>query len=119
MDAELADGRQLGVGLQALGDDLRAGLVGEVDERGGQRPADGVGVDAAGEVAVELDDLGRQLEDVGERGEAGAGVVDRQARAGAAQAAERGAQALVVLDGEVLGQLDDEALGVGARGSGP
>ena len=57
----------------------RAGLGREADERRDERSLDRVRVDVAGEADVELDEVGRQLEDVAEAGEARAGVVDREA----------------------------------------
>ena len=93
-----------------------ADVLGEGDDRGGQGLADRVVVDAADEGAVELEDVRVHARDVAEGGEAGADVVDRDADAEVAQAVELGAQGDVVLDGLVLGDLDDERAGVVVAG---
>jgi hypothetical protein len=46
---------------------------------------------------------------VGEAGEAGAGVVDREPDAAAADPAEHAAQLVVVVDLQVLGELEHDA----------
>ena len=89
VDAESAQGVELRCGLDALGDDQRAGLGREADEGGDERSLDRVGVDVAGEPDVELDEVGRQLEDVAEAGEARTGVVDREAGAAFAELVDR------------------------------
>src|SRR4051794_920120 len=64
--AELVE-RPVFVGrLDTFGDEGRADLVAERDERGTQRALDGVSVDIARERDVELDDVGTQREDVAE-----------------------------------------------------
>ena len=112
LDAEFAEHVELVVGLDALGDDTRAGLAGEGDDGGDEAATDRVAVDAADDADVELDELGGELEDVDEARVAGTGVVDGEACPGGAQAGERAAQAGIVVDLDVLGQLDHHATGL-------
>ena len=72
--AELAEALQLGLVLDALGDRDEAEAAAELHERGDQRV---VGVAGGDEGAVDLQRVDRELLQVGERGVAGAEVVDR------------------------------------------
>jgi hypothetical protein len=62
------------------------------------------------EADVQLHDVGPQQEDVPEVGEAGAHVVDRDARPARPERSERLEQRVVVGDLGVLGELDDDSL---------
>jgi len=59
---------------------LRSGARGEDDNSSGEASAaNGVKVDAADHVQVEIDEIGRKLHYVGEAGEAEVGIMDCQA----------------------------------------
>ena len=126
MHAELDELVELLRGLDALGDEARAGVVGERHEGTGERSASEVDVDAGDEVAVEFDELRLELEDVGQAGEPGAGVVDRKPHTVAPERGERLRDRGVVVDRVVFGELDDdstrrigaEELGEGERAQG-
>ena len=66
--------------LDAFGDDSRTDPLAERDERARERARDRVGLDLAREAQIELDDVGRELQDVTEAREAGADIVDRNTR---------------------------------------
>ena len=76
-DAEGTEHRELLGGLDALGQQDCADRVGEPHQRGRQRVARRVGVDAVRELEVELEDVGAEMEDVLEARVAGTGIVDR------------------------------------------
>ena len=67
---------------------------------------DGIGVQPGDDAPVDLDDVGGGDDDVPQRGEAGADVVDREPEAPGPEGLERGLQRGVVLDLVVLGQLE-------------
>ena len=67
-------------------------------------------VDAGGERAVELDDVGRQAHHVREPGVAGAGVVDGDPGAAPAQGGDRGVDGGIAGGELVLGDLDHDAV---------
>src|SRR5664280_1686688 len=77
LDAQSTKRLRFGLGLHALGDQHGSGEGGEVAEPGGERLACRIPVDAPDDADVQLHDVGLQLEDVAEAGEAGTGVVDR------------------------------------------
>src|SRR2546421_6618130 len=56
-DPQRAQRPELGVRLDALRDHRRADLRGERDERGGQGPPSGIGVDVARQRLIELDEV--------------------------------------------------------------
>jgi hypothetical protein len=109
-DPQVAHRDQLDHGLDALGDDLRAGVLNETDQSASDRAAPGLKVDALGELAVELDEVGRKVNDMGTAREPSAGVIDRQPRSGVTHAAQDDAQVRVIVDAEVLGELEHDAL---------
>ena len=94
--------------LDALGDDARADLAGEGDGGAQDGLARGVEVDAGDHAAAELEEVGADLGDVLERREAGARVVDGDQRAAGDPRLQALLDALDVLDGVLLGELDDE-----------
>src|SRR5699024_4663050 len=98
-----------------LGHHQRAEPGGEVDEGADQAVQDPVGGQAVDDAAVELDDVRLGDDDVAQRGEPGADVVDGQAHAALAQRLDGLAQGGVVLDRVVLGQLEQDP-GQGQRG---
>ena len=65
--------------FDAFGYNSGADVVGEPNERAGQCSSRWVGVDAAGEVDVEFDDVGAEPKDVTQAGVPGSGVIDRDA----------------------------------------
>ena len=77
--AELAQAGELGLVLDALGDRAQAEAAAELDERLDQRVALVRARRRGDERAVDLQRVDRQLLQVGERGVAGAEVVDRDA----------------------------------------
>src|SRR2546423_1211403 len=81
MTMELAQRLQLGVHLDALGDDLRPDAPREVHERLQQAPLDEAAVDVAHERDVELQEVGLDLDERLQAGVAGAHVVDGDAEA--------------------------------------
>ena len=89
-----------------------AALAAELDQRRGERAAARVGLERVRERAVQLDQLGVQLEDVAQAGEAGARVVHGQPRAQLAHAADRDPEARVVLHARVLGHLEHHVVHV-------
>ena len=103
-DAQAHQGAALLLRLDPLGDQLAAGLGGEVDHARHQRLAGRVAVNVAHQLHVQLDDLRPQLRDVPQRGEARPGVVDRDPRVGEV-APQQAARRAVVLDGHALGDL--------------
>jgi hypothetical protein len=71
-------------------------------------------VDVAGQVEVELDDVGTKPEDVLEAGVSGTGVVDGDPHALEAKKIQRREHRPVILYSSVLGQLEDDP---GTRGT--
>lgn len=101
--------QEFGVGLNAL----RHERGPQVDSEDGQsarqsRPCR-VGIDSAGERDLELDHVGNQAEDVAQAGEAGPGVVLGNADSVTAETAQRAQESGVALDGDVFGELQDDA----------
>ena len=70
-------------------------------------------VDAGRDADVQLDEIGRQLEDVPEACEPGTGIIDGDPDAQLTQPLKRNTELVVVLDRLVLGEFDDDAPGVG------
>ncbi|HEY9057255.1 MAG TPA: hypothetical protein VIN77_08915 [Aurantimonas sp.] len=66
----------LGDALDSFGDCPHAKLLGDIDQRFDDDPAGGVGKEAVDETLVDLDDVHRKAEKMGQRGEAGAEVVE-------------------------------------------
>ena len=95
--------------LDALGADRGAGGRGEADQRLQQRLARAVGVRAVDQRAVELEDVGRDADDLLQAGVARAGVVERDARAAGAQRGQLGLELALGAEQLVLGELDDDA----------
>ena len=93
------------------GDQFCARLAGEPDESGGDRPVRGLRVDAADDADVELDDVGRELEDVPQAREARTRVIHRDPDAGSAKHVQRSAEARVVARRCMFRELDHDALG--------
>jgi hypothetical protein len=108
--ARLAQHGELLGALDALGDHTGAHLTGE--RHGGAQDglAGGVEVDAGDHAAAELEEIRPDLGDVLERGETGARIVDGDQRAAGDPRLQALLDALDVLDGVLLGELDDEPL---------
>jgi hypothetical protein len=98
------------VTLDALGHHARADLAGERDGGAQDGLARGVEVDAGDHAAAEFEEVGPDLGDVLERGEAGACVVDGDQRPAGDPRLQALPDPLDVLDGVLLGELDDEPL---------
>ena len=79
--AEAAQALELALGLDALGDHAQAQAVAEIDDRAHDHLVVQVVLEVLHERLVDLEPLDRQPLDVGERGVAGAEIVDRQADA--------------------------------------
>ena len=94
--------------LHALGDHARADLARERDGGAQDGLAAGVQVDTGDHAAAELEEVGAQLGDVLERGEARARVVDGHERAARHPRPQPLAQLDRVLHGVLLGELDHE-----------
>ena len=94
--------------LDSLRHHARADLAGEGDGGAQHRPAGEVPVDAHHERARELEEVGAQLGDVLERGEAGAGVVDGDHRPAGQPGRETLPQDAAVAHRVLLGELDHE-----------
>ena len=80
-NTECAQYVEFGRGLDPLCDDLRPQAGREAHESRRKGDANGITVDTRGELSVQLDDVGRELEDMGKTRKAGTGVVDGQAHA--------------------------------------
>ncbi|RYE89710.1 MAG: hypothetical protein EOO75_11355, partial [Myxococcales bacterium] len=123
--AERPQELELGLDLDALGDDLEAEAVAEGQDGAGDGHVLDVERRAAHELAVDLDDVHRKPLDVRERGVAGAEVVDRDRDAELAQLLQPLAHLGRALEQEALGDLDAEqprgqpGLGEGALAHGP
>ena len=81
----------------------------KLTERGPKSTTHRVVFDAAGQLSVQLDQVGGELEDVGKTCKARTGVVDGQAHAHQAQLLEGVRQPRIVVDPDLLGQLHDHA----------
>src|SRR5438045_2461795 len=101
--------------FHALGRDVHVERVAQGDHRLHDGGLGRDAVDALDEGAVELDDVDREPAQIPESRVAGAEVVDGHAQAGTAQALE-GANRPVVAEGEALGDLDLQKLGVEPAG---
>src|ERR1700758_341610 len=113
VDAELLNERKLKRRLDAFGRDRSTRACPELDERGRERARPRVALERARKAEVELHDVRRNPKDVTQAREAGADIVDRNARAECAQTVECSRQRLVVGHLVVLGELDDESIGEG------
>ena len=106
-DVQVREHLDVVVVLDALGADGGADPAGEADQRLDQRHPHRVGVDGAGQLQVELDDVGADPHDLLEPGVAGAGVVDRDPGAALAELRQRVREQAVADVDLVLGELDD------------
>ena len=77
MDAQPAQGRRLGLGLDPFGNEDVPSGVGVVPQAGGKGLAGRVDVDVAHQGDVELHEVWLELQDVAEAGIAGPGIVHR------------------------------------------
>ena len=89
---------------------------GEADQRLQQRLARAVGVRAVDQRAVELEDVGRDPDDLLQARVARAGVVERDPRAAGAQRGQLGLELALGAEQLVLGELDRRSRS-GPRGS--
>ena len=105
LDAERGEDPLLLDRLDALGDEVAVREAGVMDHAGDERLPGGVAVDPADDPAVQLHDVRPELDEVAQARESRAGVVDGERHAGT-QRLDREAQPLVVVDGQVLGELD-------------
>ena len=119
---EVGERAQVGEVLDALAADRGAGGAGERDERLEQGVARRVAVGAVHERAVDLEDVGRDADQLLEPGVAGARVVERHARAACAQLGQARLERLAGREQLVLGELDHhvrEVVGQGVHRLGP
>ena len=115
---EVGERAQVGEVLDALAADRGAGGAGERDERLEQRVARRVAVRAVHQRAVDLEDVGRDADQLLQAGVAGAGVVERDAGAARAQLGEARLERLLGREQLVLGELDDHVGEVGGQDVG-
>ena len=116
LDPELHEGLELGLALDALGDDRGPDLVREGLERSRHLSPDVARVDVLDELAVELQVVRLEARDLLEPGVAGAHVVYRDLEAEPLELRERLREHVVVLDGVFLGDLEHDAIGGEAQG---
>jgi hypothetical protein len=108
--AEVAQRRQLRLGLHALRDDRRAEVAREADRCRNNGALGAVAVDAADQLGSDLHDVRSQPVQVTQAREAGTGVVHRHAHAGPSQVGQRLGERVVGRDAQVLGQLEHDAV---------
>src|SRR5437868_489657 len=109
--AHLAQRDELPWLLDALGDDLEPEVPADLDHGPGQQRERGVVTEPGDERGIDLDDVQRELAQVGERGVAGPEVVDGQLHAQLVQAGQLLDDHLVLFDQDPLVDLDGERLG--------
>src|SRR5690348_5673338 len=109
--AHFAQRDQLPWLLDALGDDLEPQVPAELDHGPGQQRERGVVTEPGDERGIDLDDVQRELAQVGQRGVAGAEVVDGQLHAHLVQGGQLLDDQLVLFDQDPLVDLDGERLG--------
>ncbi len=104
------------LGLDALGDGAggRGRASKEADDAGDEGARRRVGGHRGHEAPVDLEVVGRQVEQVGHAGEAGAEVVDGEVDAVLVEGGDRSAHGGVEVDDDVLGDLEHEPRGVDA-----
>ncbi len=107
-DADAPQRLQLRNGLDALGHEHGAAVLGEVGQRTDEGPSRGVHRDPANEREVEPDDVRGEGEHVLQARVAGAGVVHGQEDPVAAQLGHARHQRRVVGHLDVLGELHDD-----------
>jgi hypothetical protein len=105
----------LGFGLDPFGDYQGAYGRGAGNQASDEFGAAGVVLDAAGDLLVELDDLGIESKDVPQAGEAGPDIVDSDPDASVAGGRKGVAEFGVVVDPGVLRDLEHELFGRGVR----
>ncbi len=115
---EVGQRGEVGEVLDALAADGGAGGAGERDQRLEQGVARRVAVGAVHERAVDLEDVRRDADHLLEPGVAGAGVVERDARAALAQLGQARLERLLGREQLVLGELDDHVGEVGGQDVG-
>jgi hypothetical protein len=108
-DAEAPQHVQVGVLLQAFGDDGAAAGGRHLGDRAHELLLERLLRDAVDEVAVDLDEVGPDVDPALQARKAFAEVVQGQREAGLAQRRDGVTQAAQVLDRAGLGQLDDDA----------
>ena len=110
--ADRAQEADVVLGLDALDDHLLAELVRQRHDRAQDHRAGAVLAAGLQERAVDLDGVEGELVEIGQRGIAGAEIVERQAGAGVRQLAQHGGRLLRVLHHQRLGDLEPQrALG--------
>ena len=112
--AALGEQGALGFGLHAFGDHLQAHGVRQRDDGAGDGGVVGVHQHVAHEGVVDLQFGQRQALEIGERGVAGAEVVEREAHAQAAQFGHARDDLVDVLEQHAFGEFDAQPRRVGA-----
>ena len=110
VDLRIAEDRELRFGLHSLGDDARPDFAGEGGHGADQGTSVSITVEGANQLAIQLEEVRRQLDHVAEGRVAGPGVVDGHADAPDEPRCQVKPEPLVVVDDFLFGELDDQAL---------
>src|SRR5438445_1450367 len=118
-NAEPGQGVDLSWSLYPLGHHGKPKPPGDVDDAGDEHGVAGAVVDAADELAIDLQASDRQVLEVHEGAEAGTEVVESNPAAVGAQPVGQAARGVEVGDGRGLGDLEAEPAGRHAGGGEP
>lgn len=118
VDAAVADGFVFFEGFDTFGDDFGSEGVGEGDEGFDDGEGGGAEVEVAGELHVELEDVGGDAGEEVERGVAGAEVVEGEAEAVLPVFGDDGGEVCGIPDLFGLGDFEDEFIEGEVAGSG-
>src|SRR5487761_1262209 len=110
LQAELDKHVQLALRLDTPGHEHGPDVLPEADKSDGQGLAGGVDIDPPRKSDVELDHVRADIEDVAQAGVPRACIIDGDAEAPRPQSRKRLGKCLVVLDADVFGDLEDDAL---------
>ena len=104
------------IGLDALADRVDAQRARQRQDRAHQCQAFGAGftIQAGDEAAIDLQCLDREAVQVGQRGEAGAEIVQQRQHAAAAQGVEHAQRARRIVEQRDFGDLDAQPVRIGA-----
>ncbi len=106
VDAHASQGRQLFVGLDALGDHLGPGGFGHLQDGADEFAFHRIAVDGFDEMPIDLDEVRAQLRPAPEAGIARAQIIEGDGEAHGAVVVQGGGQQREVIDGRLFGQLD-------------
>ncbi|GCC44573.1 hypothetical protein chiPu_0028521, partial [Chiloscyllium punctatum] len=102
---------ELGLGLDAFGDDRHFKAVAEIDHRAHDRGRLRIAAEIDDEGAVDLDLVERKRLQIAQRGIAAAEIIHRDAHAERLQPAQQRQAAVEILDQHTLGDFELEAIG--------